>query len=300
MSVGIQSPSKFRFSLGELLGAIALVAVGLTWPLVLFFVVPLIITRIHTRMGYGSFVPVIATIVFSMALGVLFSFCYWHYPFKQPSTLPYLRNIDSVDQLSWISGLDSKGGSDPSTAITYFLPASKFHWNNAGELDGVDRILAEFENRNVVIRSTDPVSKDVLASLWNAANSAGLLISGEAGYPDTKLLRGYVGTARKSGGERFAFAALMGGQQSNDHYPYYEFVVPLERDKLTIESSQWFYVDISSLEGMNWLGLSVIAFLLMLPITIMLQMLWAFFQRRAERRSQVPAQAAAGTATLGV
>ncbi len=233
------SRSRFRFNLSELLAVMALVSLSLVWPLILVFVVPLIGTKACKRMGYGSYAPVIATIGLSMALGVLFSFSYWHYPFEQPSTLAELCNIKAVEQLSWVSGLDSAGLSDPPAAIVN-LPAGTLYWNNARELDAVDRIIAEFANRHVAIRSSTPIPIEVLTSIWTAADQAGLLISGEGGYPDTKSLHGYIGIAHKHNGSRFAFAALMGGQQSNDHYPYYEFVVPMDQEKLAVESSHWF------------------------------------------------------------
>jgi hypothetical protein len=286
MSTQASSRSKFHFRLSELLIATALVAVASAWPLALIFVVPLIVTRVFKRMGYGGYAPVLSMIGLSLVLGALFSFSYWHYPFGQPSTLAELRTISAVDQLSEISGLNSAGPSNPPATIVKLPPANALYWNQRGELDAADRLIAEFANRTVMIRSTEPISSQVLTSIWKAANRAGLLIDGESGYPDTKSLRGYVGIARSGDGGRFAFATLMGGQQSNDHYPYYEFVVPLDREDVTVANSQWFYVDISGLEGMTWLGLSVIAFVLMLPVTLLLQLWSVSWQRRTERRLQ--------------
>jgi hypothetical protein len=285
MSPQTSSRNKFRFSLTELLAATGLIALASAWPLTLIFVVPLVVTSVFKRMGYGGYAPVLSVIALSLVVGVLFSLSYWRYAFIQPSTLAELRTITAVDQLSEITGLNSRGSLDPPAAIVKLPPANTNYWNLRGELDGADRIIAQFADRNVTIRSAEPISSELLISIWKAANRNSLLVDGEAGYPDTKSLRGYVGIARRNSG-RFAFATLLGGQQSNDHYPYYEFIVPLDRDELAVESSQWFYVDIAGIEGINWLGFSVMAFVVMLPITILLQVWWVFWQRRTERRLQ--------------
>jgi hypothetical protein len=286
MSDTARSRHRFRFSLGELLVAFALVAIGLTWPLTTIFVLPLLATKIFRQMGYGSYAPVISTIGLSMIVGVLISYSYWHYPFETPATLAPLRKIGRIDQLSQIIDLGPAGPAQPAVAMAKLPPASSLYWNQQRQLDGADRLIAEFVSRNTQILSAEPVSNEVLMAVWNAADRAGLLISGESGYPNTKTLRGYVGIARERDGSRFAFAALIGREQSNDHYPYYEFVVPLDQKELVVSSSQWFYVDISGIEGINWLAMSVLAFVVMMPLTLLLQLWWIVRQRKGESRAR--------------
>jgi hypothetical protein len=280
MSSSNASRGQFRFSLRELLVAMVLLAASFTWPLLFFFVVPLIVTRVLSQMGYGSYAPIVVASAASLVGGVLISFYYWHYTFAQPSVLASLRELRSIDQLSWVEGLKSGKHPTPGVPIAYFPPASKLTWNTPTELVAEDRILAEFGQHKVAIRSTEPISPELLGSMWNAAEQSGLLITGEPRYPDTKSLRGHVGIARGRDGSRFAFAALMGGQHSNDHYPYYEFVVPLDRDKLSIETAQWFYLDIAGMEGANWLGFATIIFIVMMPVTIALQLMWTWRKKR--------------------
>jgi hypothetical protein len=259
--------------------SVALVAVGLTWPLTLVFLLPLAATYVFRRLGHGSVAPVLSTIALSMIIGVLISYRYWHYPFVQPATLSKLQTITTIDQLSQIGELGPAGPMQPAVPFRKFAPANSLYWNQQHQLDGADRLIAEFVDRNVQILSMEPISKEVLTSIWNAANNTGLLVEGEPGYPKTKTLRGYVGIARESDGSRFAIAALIGYEQSNDHYPYYEFVVPLDQKVATVSSSRWFYVDIAGLEGLNWLHISVVAFVVMAPFTLLLQ-LWRIVRQR--------------------
>ena len=257
-----------------------LLAASLTWPLLFFYVVPLIVARILSPTDYGLYAPIVIAIAASLAGGVLLSFYYWHYPFAQPSVLASLRELRSVDQLCWVEGLKSEMHPTPGVPIAYFPPSSKLNWNTPTELAAVDRIMAEFGKHKVAIRSTEPISPGLLGSMWKAAEHSGLLVAGEPSYPDTKSLRGHIGIARRRDGNRFAFAALIGREQSNDHYPYYEFVVPLDRGELSIEKSQWFFVDIAGLEGANWFGFSILSFIVVLPIAVVLQSMLIWRRQR--------------------
>jgi hypothetical protein len=51
-------------------------------------------------------------------------------------------------------------------------------------------------------------------------------------------------------------AALVGGQVSNDHLPYYEIVaVPAGGERVTIKSLHFYWWDLAGLEGFaHWLG----------------------------------------------
>jgi hypothetical protein len=83
------------------------------------------------------------------------------------------------------------------------------------------------------------------------------------------------------------FGTLEGDQHSNDHYPYYELVIPLDGSELAISSYQWFFEDIAGLEGLNWLAVSCLLFVYLLgPIAIafgIIRGIWRFFARRRMR-----------------
>jgi hypothetical protein len=53
----------------------------------------------------------------------------------------------------------------------------------------------------------------------------------------------------------------------------------LDVDEPRFMASQWFFVDFAGIEGMNWLAFSVISFMVMLPVMIVLEVVWAIWRR---------------------
>jgi len=281
--VGLRQMPKLRFNLRDLLWLTTLIAVGCKWPTLLIILLPLFVVAVLSRSGIGSLAPFVAIVVISPILGMLFSLYYWRYPFSQPPLLAEPRNIGIVEQLSHVNCLNPLRYTAATIgAVTGAVSGLPVGWNTSTEVYATDRIIQELASRNTTIQSQQPVSADIVTSFWYAANRAGLLVNGESGYPETKRLNGYIGIARRADGSRIAFATLLGNEQSNDHYPYYEFIAPLDQEDFGITQSQWFYIDIAGLEGANWLGFTKISFLLLAPITIVMQIVW--FAWRSFRR----------------
>jgi hypothetical protein len=99
-------------------------------------------------------------------------------------------------------------------------------------------------------------------------------VEGELGYADTKVLDGYLGVATLKNDEQIVFATVMGGEQSNDHYPYYEFVFAADNEGLAVAEFQMFYEDIAGLEGMDWRGATLSSFSVMMWPAFTLCVFW--------------------------
>ena len=83
-------------------------------------------------------------------------------------------------------------------------------------------------------------------------------------------------------GRPLLFIGVRGGEVSNDHHPYYEFLFSNESSggNLKLLSSQRFYYDVAGMEGMEWpVFLMVFAFLGLIP-TLPVQ---GFLLRRSRR-----------------
>jgi hypothetical protein len=272
--------TAFRFSIRGLLAVVALFAVGFTWPLLFVFILPLIAVVLFDQLRRGWLAVFFAIAVSSLGLGIIFSLNYWRYPFAQPRLLAPLRDISVVEQLSFVSGVNFEKNSAPTiTTISTVPGAQSLQWNTATEIDAIQRILQYLDKRKIPIESQQPLSPELVASIWNAANDCNLLIDGDYGYADTKTLYGHVGIARLHNGARIAFATVMGNQYSNDHYPYYEFILPLDKVTFTIRQSQWFFVDVAGIEGANWLSFAVMSFIAMVPIAILILAIWEIIKR---------------------
>jgi hypothetical protein len=144
-----------------------------------------------------------------------------------------------------------------------------------------ERILEEFGNRSLPVGSQTPMSSERLAAIWHALDAANLLLGGGPDYPDTKSLFGYAGTAKLQDGADVVFAAVMGSEYANDHYPYYEVVFEQRPEGLVIINSLWFFEDIAGIEGARWYGVSVLACMLLTPTLLIV---WPIGRRWLSRR----------------
>jgi hypothetical protein len=265
-----------------MLAATSLLAIGFTWPQLLVFIVPLLCVAGLSRMGFGCAAPVFAVAAGCILLGPVFSQFYWRYPFVPPSPLAEFRNIKVIEQLSYVYGLDSGANLHPVVTAESSIPQVQFSW-----LETSDRVLQPWRARNLKAQSNQPLSVELVNAIWHAANRDGLLINGEPGYPDTKTLSGYVAVVQLNDQSKAVVASLIGDQHSNDHYPYYELAMTLNVDEPKLMASQRFFVDFAGIEGMNWLAFSVMSFMVMLPVVIVLEVVWAIW-RRSRPNSELP------------
>jgi hypothetical protein len=271
-------PSKshrdFRFSIRESLVAIALLAVGFTWLPLLIFIVPLLAVAVLSRMGFGHVAPFFVATVLSLVFGVLVSQLYWGYPFVPPPALPELAEISSLERLSEVSGLNAEQEVQPTITARSDVSGLRCDW-----IESSDRMLDEFRSRNLRVQSSEPIATELLESMWRVAETRGLLVQGQPGYLDTKTLFGHVAIGYLGDDSKIAIASLLGMEESNDHYPYYEFVFSLDRNEPQLINSQRFFGDISGIEGFNWFSFAVMSFIVMAPLVIAIEIAWAICKR---------------------
>jgi hypothetical protein len=289
-----QQKSRFRFSLRELLLAVPAVAAGCMWPPLLVFIVPLLAAAVFSRRG--AFAPLLVAAAASMGVGVAASLAYWRYPFHPPRLLSELRDIIAVEQISAVSGVNPARGSYPNIQPLAAIPPRQALRSNAPSgLMPPERILDELGRKPHGIESAKPVSVSLVNAMWQAAEEAEALIeSGDPSRTNTKtLIDGYVGIARVSDGTKIAFAAWMGDEHSNDHYPYYEMVFAMDDERPRLVNWQWFFEDIAGIEGATWLSVAIPMFLILSPLALILGAARPSprrFARRRARRRTLPRQ----------
>lgn len=153
------------------------------------------------------------------------------------------------------------------------------------------RILRALEDRRALPSEAGTMPAERLASLYRVLDETGRIEAGEPGYGDARKLDGVVVEGVGRDGRPLIFVGVRGGEVSNDHHPYYEFLFardsPDGRPRLL--SFQRFYYDVAGIEGAEWpVFFPVLAFLSLIP-TIPIQ---GFLVWRGRRRS-----ARAGDAT---
>jgi hypothetical protein len=263
----------------------ALLACGLVWPWLMLIIAPLFIASILNRLGLKILAPIAAAAVLAVTCGIVGSWYYWHYPFRPPPLLAELRSISAVVQLSAVNDLNPERDAPPQIDPLFAVPPPNSPWMPQTEIDPLERILLDLYTRKIGIESAEPVSQELLNSIWQAADRAGLLFDGTPERTNTKSLRGHVGIARLKNGNQIAFATLTGDEYSNDHYPYYELVVYLDDPKFEVANSLWFFYDVAGIEGMSWERLAAGSFVFLGPISIVLQLISAAMKQESARLS---------------
>jgi hypothetical protein len=203
-----------------------------------------------------------AALSFLAAIGV--SKLYWGYPIRRP---PVDRRIKEIEEVISLVPVDSGRKSDGSMGFVIndaYQIAERLSvcrdtrpWISYYCLD--ERILVILDELGKLPMSLDHTSPPPeLATLYHWLDATQLLYNGAPGYRDqARELRGIVLVAQGKNGQRYLLAAVSGGQVSNDHHPYYEFLFRLpEQDPAPILlSSRRFFYDVAGMEGMDGLAL---------------------------------------------
>lgn len=194
-------------------------------------------------------------VVIATAFGVfLLSTCitsrlYWGYWLTPPASDATARHLSEVTSFTsfWQSGILSgrPALSRAASQVNYV----------SGEAPG-GRLPAALVKRGLLPASERPVDASVLRSFTAALAEAGLLRHGDPGYEHAAELQGHVAVGKGQDGRVLYVAALVGGEVSNDHRPYYEVVAePTGTDRVTIRRYSFYWWDLAGAEGLaHWFG----------------------------------------------
>ena len=184
----------------------------------------------------------------------------------------------------WRPVSDSRGGrtftSMPIGAVDSFI---QVHPQEGDYYVLEGRILRALKDRQALPAEPSVMPAGRLEGLYQALEATGRLEDGETGYANAKRLSGIVVEALGQDGRPLLFVGVRGGEVSNDHYPYYEFLFTTDSPGALpkLLSSQRFYYDVAGIEGAEWpVFLPVFAFFSLIP-TLPLQ---GFLLRRTRLR----------------
>jgi hypothetical protein len=136
-----------------------------------------------------------------------------------------------------------------------------------------------------------------LQSLYKVVDETGRIEEGEPGYWGAKNLRGLVVEALGRDGSRLVFVGVWGGEVSNDHHPYYEFLFTTDSPdgQLKLLSTQRFYYDVAGIEGIEWPVFFLVLAIASLTPTLLVQ---GFLLWRGRRRLRRPKDKTRKTPTI--
>lgn len=240
-----------------------------------FYVLALLITQLvgkHTRLLTSV---IILTLLLAFLGAITASKMYWGYFLRRPGLDRRIRNWDRVISITPVSTERQADGTGIFVVDGSYSISNKIKNDRSDSyycLDG--RILIALEDRGKLPDSPNRMEAELLRSLYGRLDSSGILVEGDPGYDEAKLLHGVVVEALGKDNQRYVFVGVKGLEVSNDHRPYYEFLFKADKQtsELKLLSCNQFFYDLAGIEGLEWpvmfLYSSGFGLLATLPITV--------------------------------
>jgi len=231
-------------------------------------------------------------VVLSFLAAIGASKLYWGYYTRPPSLDRRIRGIERVVCLTAVGPERRPDGSigfvtNDAYRVTDGLSACRANVDRTFYDCFSERIIVALENLGKLPASLDRMSAEELAALYGHLDATGLLHDGSPGYDRAKELRGIVLEAEGKNGQHLLFVGVDGGQVSNDHYPYYEFLfhLPGQDSEPVLLSYNRLYYDVAGIEGLQWPSAWLIFFVLG-TVTLVLVMMVLLVINASGQRSR--------------
>ena len=170
---------------------------------------------------------------------------YWGYWFNPPSSEGTAACLASIDHFTSI-----RPGAPATSGPAALVRAAAQVNYLSGEIP-LGRLAAALVGRQLIPASSEPVDPSLLPAITASLAAAGVLRTGDPGYPNAGRLLGHIAVGRNSLGQRTVLAALNGSEASNDHYPYYEAVLGFSpRGELVLSRLRFYWFDFAGIEGL--------------------------------------------------
>jgi hypothetical protein len=223
---------------------------------------------------------ILGTSVLAFLAAILVSKAMWGYYLFRPSLDRRIFDAGKVLSVTIVKTASGESGRtlvpDTSFSITQRIQYGRDDvYYRLGE-----RALIALQDQGRLPTDPPAMNADRLARLYGVLSRTGRIEAGESGYQDAEDLRGVVIEAEGADKKSLLFVGVQGGQVSNDHYPYYEFLFSdagdLKDSKLL--STQRFYFDVAGIEGMEWpvffIGFSALGIVFTVSTTLLLLVFW--------------------------
>ncbi len=207
---------------------------------------------------------------------------YWGYWFKRPTVFKELKEASSIVSITDINkpfGKEDFVVEIDSNRTKELYGRKNLYYGN------FDRPIMTFQDKahihpelydwfEITIDSSKKINNSDLLSLTRTILGSHLLVQPKTkSYNEsTNRLKGKIIEFKTLDNKSFYHIALTSGEVSNDHYPFYEFLIE-KNDKIDIKNNQIFYTDVAGIEGfeyMNIIGLFEFFLLLIIGILVLL------------------------------
>ncbi len=243
----------------------------LTW-YVLFYLFPLLIGLLISYLLKNKVIPkrihiviwIIAVAEMSgLVSGSILNKNYWGYYQIRPTVFKEIKKADIVSSCALVSNVDSTGIklffilTDTTKSLDCLFGRKDSYYGLT------DRIFMVFQDRahingylydfpDIYNNPQTKPDDNLLNILSNQIGKSDLLNKGKYRENNLKQLTGYVTEFITTDSLKYAFACLKGGEVSNDHYPYYEFLFSDTDGQIRLLKEQRIYTDIAGIEGLEF------------------------------------------------
>jgi len=218
---------------------------------------------------------------------------YWGYYLKPPSLDARIAGAKRVVSLTPVSTKERDDGTRAFVTDPDYFIVKCGDTSPGGYYELEERVIHALQKRGTLSGTLEPLhpkalgtaddvfeafkwtldphqprmEEEGIAALYSFIEDTGLVHPGTPGYESARMLSGIVIEAEHDEGGNVLLIAVAGGQVSNDHYPYYEFLFAMPdgggKPRL-LSCKRWFYDN----EGKEFLTLPFLLVAFSIPAVI--------------------------------
>ena len=231
-----------------------------------------------------------------VALSVYFSKNYWGYYFVPPKTFFSKKDSASIESIAKFLYKYDKGELEVENIFNSDLLNAHENYSRAPWDFPSSRLYAAIVENKKIPKIINPLSEHEISTLIDEILRLNIFVKDN--YGNSEWFSGSVAKGRDSDGNFVVFAALMGNEVSNDHYPLYDLIFSASgSNKYQLTALNIYFEDVAGLEGLRLLRCILIAsvvwnglLIFVIGLFKLLFKLWTLSAKFADNKDSSPQQ----------
>ena len=219
---------------------------------------------------------------------------YWGYFLKRPIIFNEVTKAESILRASYVYAVDSNGKkafviADSSKREYLLMDDENGYYNSKSRIyltltGNAHRGANLYSFKKILLDSSMGFGSGKLTELSEKIHADSMIPAIYKAYSSRKLaLSGSLTEFETADKTKYIYVGLSGGELSNDHHPFYEFLFRSSGNELILKNKQVFYTDFAGIEGVEMIYLipffSFVIVLFSLFIYMIISLI-RYFQKR--------------------
>jgi hypothetical protein len=201
--------------------------------------------------------------VLSFTVSTISSRVYWGYFLFRPRLPSAVRSFQKITAIVPVKTAEASATLPPFVVDTEATIEKSIDYCRKYRYECLDERILLFLKAKEMLPLRYSFDLSEFPPIKELLTLSGLLASSDEGYESRNFMRGTLVTGIAADGTRLLFLGMVGGQLSNDHYPYYEAVFRLDSDVVPrYLSGNRFFFDVAGAEGFEWYVMFLVLFLI--------------------------------------